>query len=103
MTSSPGGGAGGRGRLGPPHCDGEIGHSGGDCGDGCSRVSGVEHPLDQGRPHDDTVTDLGSAPAARLLTEVLEGHGDVADIVQYRIGPSIGAYTGPGTAGLFVF
>jgi hypothetical protein len=24
-------------------------------------------------------------------------------LVQYSIGPSVGAYTGPGTSGLFVF
>jgi fatty acid kinase fatty acid binding subunit len=48
-------------------------------------------------------SDVTSAPLARALTELLEGHGDVADVVQYRIGPSVGAHTGPGTAGLFVF
>jgi fatty acid-binding protein DegV len=48
-------------------------------------------------------SDASSAPVARTLTELLEGHGDVADVVQYRIGPSVGAHTGPGTAGLFVF
>ena len=48
-------------------------------------------------------SDVTSGPIARALTELLEGHGDVADVVQYRIGPSVGAHTGPGTAGLFVF
>ncbi len=48
-------------------------------------------------------SDATSAPVARALTELLEHHGDVADVVQYRIGPSVGAHTGPGTAGLFVF
>jgi hypothetical protein len=27
--------------------------------------------------------------------------GDVVDVVRYRIGPSVGAFTGPGTAGGF--
>jgi fatty acid-binding protein DegV len=48
-------------------------------------------------------SDATSAPVGRALTELLEHHGDVADVVQYRIGPSVGAHTGPGTAGLFVF
>jgi fatty acid-binding protein DegV len=40
---------------------------------------------------------------AEALTKALTGLSVVTDIVQYRIGPSIGAHTGPGTAGLFVF
>jgi len=48
-------------------------------------------------------SDISSRPVAEALTEALTGHETVIDIVQYRIGPSIGAHTGPGTAGLFVF
>jgi len=48
-------------------------------------------------------SDASSRPLAHALTEALAGHTLVADIVQYRIGPSVGAHTGPGTAGLFVF
>ena len=48
-------------------------------------------------------SDDSSAPMSRALTELLDQHGDVADVVQYRIGPSVGAHTGPGTSGLFVF
>jgi DegV family protein with EDD domain len=48
-------------------------------------------------------SDETSVPVSRSLTELLEHHSDVADVVQYRIGPTVGAHTGPGTAGLFVF
>jgi fatty acid-binding protein DegV len=48
-------------------------------------------------------SDASSRPIAEALTQKLTGHPAVTDIVQYRIGPSIGAHTGPGTAGLFVF
>jgi DegV family protein with EDD domain len=48
-------------------------------------------------------SDTSSRPVAEALTEALAGHPAVTDIVQYRIGPSIGAHTGPGTSGLFVF
>ena len=33
----------------------------------------------------------------------LDGVAAIDDIVHYRIGPSVGAHTGPGTFGLFVF
>lgn len=48
-------------------------------------------------------SDESSQPVGEALTAALTGHLGVVDVVQYRIGPSIGAHTGPGTAGLFVF
>jgi DegV family protein with EDD domain len=48
-------------------------------------------------------SDTSSRPVAEALTKALTGRSAVTDIVQYRIGPSIGAHMGPGTAGLFVF
>jgi DegV family protein with EDD domain len=48
-------------------------------------------------------SDESSQPLARALTDGLRGHPAVFEVVEYRIGPSIGAHTGPGTAGLFVF
>lgn len=48
-------------------------------------------------------SDASSEPMAAALTAALTGEASVADVLQYRIGPSIGAHTGPGTAGLFVF
>ncbi len=48
-------------------------------------------------------SDESSRPMSVALTSALASASQVADVVQYRIGPSIGAHTGPGTAGLFVF
>jgi DegV family protein with EDD domain len=48
-------------------------------------------------------SDTSSEAFATTLTDRLTGHRSVAEVVQYRIGPSVGAYTGPATAGLFVF
>lgn len=48
-------------------------------------------------------SDTTSLPVGARLTDVLSDHPAVGDIVQYRIGPTVGAHTGPGTAGLFVF
>ncbi|MEX2628004.1 MAG: DegV family protein [Ilumatobacteraceae bacterium] len=48
-------------------------------------------------------SDGSSRPVADALTAELADHPAVVDLVPYRIGPSVGAHTGPGTAGLFVF
>jgi fatty acid-binding protein DegV len=51
---------------------------------------------------------IGTADAhSRALSERLERAladlPGIDDVVHYRIGPSVGAHTGPGTFGLFVF
>ncbi len=48
-------------------------------------------------------SDESSSPMSKALTDALTGHESVAEVLQYRIGPSVGAHTGPGTAGLFCF
>jgi len=49
-------------------------------------------------------SDVLSGVVSAALTEALSGHSALAEApVQYTIGPSVGAHTGPGTAGLFVF
>lgn len=48
-------------------------------------------------------SDASSEPMSHALTEALNGHQSVAEVMHYRIGPSVGAHTGPGTSGLFVF
>ena len=48
-------------------------------------------------------SDETSRPVVEALQEALEAADQVVDIVHYRIGPSVGAHTGPGTAALFVF
>jgi fatty acid-binding protein DegV len=49
-------------------------------------------------------SDISSASVSADLTDALRGHPALAEeLVQYTIGPSVGAHTGPGTSGLFVF
>lgn len=48
-------------------------------------------------------SDASSRPMSVALTDALQDHPAVAELIQYRIGPSVGAHTGPGTSGLFVF
>lgn len=47
--------------------------------------------------------DEPSRPLTSRLEAALTGLGAVDGVVHYRIGPSVGAHTGPGTFGLFVF
>ena len=47
--------------------------------------------------------DAPSRPLSARLDAALRGLPGVDDIVHYRVGPSVGAHTGPGTFGLFVF
>ena len=48
-------------------------------------------------------SDAASAPLADGLEEALGEAAGVVEVVRYRIGPSIGAHTGPGTVGCFMF
>ena len=45
----------------------------------------------------------GAAVSEALERSLPSGTRDVAELVRYRIGPSVGAHTGPGTAGAFMF
>ncbi len=45
------------------------------------------------------VADAGAAPLWQALESRLVDAPSVLDVVRYRIGPSVGAHTGPGTAG----
>ena len=48
-------------------------------------------------------SDAETAPLADGLQEALGEAAGVLEVVRYRIGPSIGAHTGPGTVGCFMF
>ncbi len=57
---------------------------------------------------DEVVVAIGTAdepsrPISTRLAAALHGAPSVRSIVDYRIGPTIGAHTGPGTFGLMVF
>jgi fatty acid-binding protein DegV len=49
------------------------------------------------------IADRGGEPLAAALEHAVRTSGDVREVVQYRVGPSVGAHTGPGTAGCFMF
>ncbi len=49
------------------------------------------------------VADEPSRDLAGRLRAAVEGLPQVDGVVEYRVGPSVGAHTGPGTFGLFVF
>lgn len=45
------------------------------------------------------MADEGVAPLAQALVDRLSGAPEVIDVVRYRVGPSVGVHTGPGTVG----
>ncbi|MEO7443064.1 MAG: DegV family protein, partial [Acidimicrobiales bacterium] len=46
-----------------------------------------------------SIADAAAAPLWHALEDRLVGQPQVADLVRYRVGPSVGVHTGPGTAG----
>ena len=46
-----------------------------------------------------SVADAAGAPVREALESRLAGAPQVVDLVRYRVGPSVGVHTGPGTAG----
>ncbi len=49
------------------------------------------------------MADAEALPLWRGLEDRLAGTPEVLDLVRYRIGPSVGAHTGPGTAGSYYY
>ena len=49
------------------------------------------------------LADTAAAPLWQALEVRLVGAPEVEEVVRYRIGPSVGAHTGPGTAGAFFY
>jgi fatty acid-binding protein DegV len=47
------------------------------------------------------VADSGAGPLWRALEERVASHPSVVEVVRYRVGPSVGVHTGPGTVGAF--
>ena len=45
------------------------------------------------------LSDPGTLPLVTALEDRLRGAAEVGELVRYRIGPSVGAHTGPGTVG----
>ncbi len=49
------------------------------------------------------VADADALPLASALEQRLTGAAEVRELVRYRIGPSVGAHTGPGTVGAMFY
>jgi DegV family protein with EDD domain len=49
------------------------------------------------------VADVEAAAMSEAMASRLSGHANVRDLVHYRVGPSVGVHTGPGTAGGFFY
>ena len=49
------------------------------------------------------IADAAAAPLWQALEAALVGAPEVREVVRYRVGPSVGAHTGPGTAGAFFY
>ena len=47
------------------------------------------------------IADASARPFWEAMEEPLDARDDVVEVVRYRVGPSIGVHTGPGTAGGF--
>jgi DegV family protein with EDD domain len=47
--------------------------------------------------------DAAGAPLSDALHDLVAADPRVAEVVRYRVGPSVGVHTGPGTAGAFFF
>lgn len=63
------------------------------------RAAGAGAPLRVGVG----LADAGTAPIVEALEELLVGTPEVRELVRYRIGPSVGAHTGPGTVGTMYY
>jgi DegV family protein with EDD domain len=49
------------------------------------------------------IADAKGSPISEALAQAVGESASVIEMVRYRVGPSVGAHTGPGTAGCFVF
>jgi DegV family protein with EDD domain len=49
------------------------------------------------------IADAAAAPLWAALESRLTGADRINEIIRYRVGPSVGAHTGPGTAGAFFY
>jgi fatty acid-binding protein DegV len=50
-----------------------------------------------------SVADAGTLPVVEALERLLMDAPEVRELIRYRVGPSVGAHTGPGTAGAMFY
>ena len=71
--------------------------------DACEQMAAYVLGLGEGLRVGLSIADRAAAPMWEALEARLAGHHQVRELVRYRVGPSIGAHTGPGTAGAIAY
>lgn len=71
--------------------------------DACDQMAAHVLGLGQGLRVGLSIADRGAAPIWTALEARLEGRPEVRELVRYRVGPSVGAHSGPGTAGAVAY
>jgi len=71
--------------------------------DACDQMAAYVLGLGQGLRVALSIADRGAAPMWEGLEARLAGRAQVRDLVRYRVGPSVGAHSGPGTAGAVAY
>jgi len=71
--------------------------------DACEQMAGYVLGLGQGLRVGLSIADRGAAPVWEALEARLGGQPQVRELVRYRVGPSIGAHMGSGTAGAIAY
>lgn len=71
--------------------------------DACDRMADFVLGLGEGLRVGLSIADRGAAPMWEALEARLKGRPQVRELVRYRVGPSVGAHSGPGTAGAVAY
>jgi len=69
----------------------------------CDQMAAVVLGLGEGLRVGISVADRSAAPLWEALEGRLRGRPQVREVVRYRVGPSVGAHSGPGTAGAVAY
>jgi len=69
----------------------------------CDQMAAFVLALGEGLRVGLSIADRAAAPVWEALEARLAGQPQVRELVRYRVGPSIGAHTGPGTAGAVAY
>ncbi len=71
--------------------------------DACDQMAAHVLGLGRGLRVGLSIADKGAAPIWEALEARLAGRPEVREVVRYRVGPSVGAHSGPGTAGAVAY
>lgn len=71
--------------------------------DACDQMAAYVLGLGRGLRVGISIADRGAASIWEGLEARLAGHPEVRELVRYRVGPSVGAHSGPGTAGAVAY